>query len=775
MKLRTFIVLAGLGAFATRKVVATRRREPLLLEPGPLPLPGRPAPEPALTEGWRPAPGVQPEDAEPKAWQIAEPVVTRPDSAAENGRPPSADPDDSDTQESAVPAEAESEAQAARVSPETENVAAVDSPADAPVAIEPEPEPEPEAEPAPEPVSMGRGEETAAAPPAEATEETTVGGSEKPDERPDVGPGVVDEGWPVPPDIAAAAPRQVESPASAPVEPVVLPPVINELAASGDPGQSGWSVVLYPEPGASEADAATGESAVDRPDTADEDVVAAALVEAIPLAAAPTPAPDAPTPPEAGGLVGAEVRSALLANRVPLVFVGATPLAMLGLERIVGRLSAVTVHDCFDGRHGGIYVPRGIVPRAYESITEIVNALLAEPEVVDRLRLRPGKIAVLAGDGETERLIAGFGHALALSPADLRQRLAQADELQRIAREADVRSLPAVNGYAASYQELLLLARGLGTDLLVESLDRPDAALVPIGSIEDWSAHQRRLSTEHLRVMRRLNGRQYTIAAVVTAAGVVVGPTIAETCRVPDLPPLGQGGVAASDVAAGLEEELRAELRSVAAAVGGQLRADGLLGLFEVDLTVERRTDTVTLTAIRTDGSLALVLDTVSAVAAGELPLLALHLAAYLETDLGREAPALSETWRASVRPPFSLFVLSEAADLPETITEAPASGIWLLDEGSHGGIRYVRSATDWRTIESQDEAFYLRIARAGAVRAYCGELGVVIFQGLAHDEGRLTERATRWARGLRKNVWTAPSPSGSPAAVPRSGDAVLV
>ncbi|MBM3677556.1 MAG: hypothetical protein FJW96_06680 [Actinobacteria bacterium] len=455
---------------------------------------------------------------------------------------------------------------------------------------------------------------------------------------------------------------------------------------------------------------------------------------------------------------------------------GATPLAMLGLDRVVGRLSAITAHDCFDGRHGGVYVPRTLPVRAFATPLEVGQALLGCDEVVDRLRLRPGKIALLAADEESERLAAGFGHSLALAPVAARRRIAAVTELVHLARDAGVHALPAVTGHAASYQDLLLLARGLGTDLLVESLDRPGEEAVPIVSLADWAAHERRLAAANLRVTRRIDGPGFTLVAVVGGAGTIVSPLVACVRRVPDVAPGGSVALV-SDVAANLDAELVAELRAAAVRLGERFASEGFEGLVELDLAVDRRGGGPTLTAIRPDGSLATILDTVSAVGADELPALALHLAAHLGADLEEDVRRFVERPPDSAREPWSLMLLEDAGDDPESVTEAPASGIWRRDPSAHGGVGYVRSATDWKAVSAEDdEAFYLRIARAGSVRQAGTEVGVVVSRGQALDAGgQASESTLQWARGILKNFWTTPAPADAlPEGSPIPGVAVL-
>jgi pimeloyl-ACP methyl ester carboxylesterase len=80
----------------------------------------------------------------------------------------------------------------------------------------------------------------------------------------------------------------------------------------------------------------------------------------------------------------------------------------------------------------------------------------------------------------------------------------------------------------------------------------------------------------------------------------------------------------------------------------------------------------------------------------------------------------------------WTQFILKQTDDAVETITHAPSSGIWSIADG--GGISYARRDTDWHTVRSQDEAFYLRIASEGQYRYPGADLTVAeaFIEGLA-------------------------------------------
>ena len=84
-----------------------------------------------------------------------------------------------------------------------------------------------------------------------------------------------------------------------------------------------------------------------------------------------------------------------------------------------------------------------------------------------------------------------------------------------------------------------------------------------------------------------------------------------------------------------------------------------------------------------------------------------------------------------------------------ELITEAPASGIWRMDDD--GAISYARRDTDWHTVADEWEAFYLRIAGAGQYRYPGADLGILVTRGrFLDDEHELIDRRGRGSTASR-------------------------
>ncbi|MEP7060404.1 MAG: biotin carboxylase, partial [Actinomycetota bacterium] len=114
----------------------------------------------------------------------------------------------------------------------------------------------------------------------------------------------------------------------------------------------------------------------------------------------------------------------------------------------------------------------------------------------------------------------------------------------------------------------------------------------------------------------------------------------------------------------------------------------------------------------------------------------------------------------------WTQFILKQTGDAVETITHAPSSGIWSIGDG--GGISYARRDTDWHTVRSQDEAFYLRIASEGQYRYPGADLGILVTRGrFMNDEHELLDRAKDWITGIKGQFTSVAPDARTPAIKP--------
>jgi len=116
---------------------------------------------------------------------------------------------------------------------------------------------------------------------------------------------------------------------------------------------------------------------------------------------------------------------------VPILFFGATPFNLLGLDRWVRNFSYITYYDAWDGAHPRVFTPAHKPYREFESGEEINNWLLTNAEVrayIDAATprgVRP-KVAMVFFNSETEDIWQGAG----LRPDPARGQPASAPGLQ---------------------------------------------------------------------------------------------------------------------------------------------------------------------------------------------------------------------------------------------------------------------------------------------------------------------------------------------------------
>ena len=464
-----------------------------------------------------------------------------------------------------------------------------------------------------------------------------------------------------------------------------------------------------------------------------------------------------------------EIRRFFRTARTPVYFVSATAFNLLGIDRWIPTFRYVNYYDSFDGYHPNVFVPRHHAPPLFDSIEEICNYLLGHKDVRDFIgRTGRGKAVFLMFDDETERLAEEAGLEVAFPPAELRKRLDSKLETTRLADEAGVPSVPNVLGRADSYGDLLrlALAAGLGQDLVLQTAygDSGQTTFF-VGSAPDWAEHAEELAGEEIKVMKRIEPREAAIEGVVTRHGTLVGPLMTELTGYPELTPYG-GGWCGNDIfPTVLSERHRSLAREYAVRMGERLRLEGYRGYFELDVLADSDSGALYLGELNPRVTGASSMTNVTAVAYGDMPLFLFHLLEFSGAEYEIDVAALNEAWsHPGAVDEWSQFILKQTEEDVEEIVRAPRSGVWRLDPRAPGGIAFVRRETDWHSVASEDEAFYLRIAAEGQHRYPGADLGILVTRGrLQTDEHELTERAHAWISGIKAQFTGVPIPAQAP------------
>jgi hypothetical protein len=88
---------------------------------------------------------------------------------------------------------------------------------------------------------------------------------------------------------------------------------------------------------------------------------------------------------------------------------------------------------------------------------------------------------------------------------------------------------------------------------------------------------------------------------------------------------------------------------------------------------------------------------------------------------------------------------------------------VWRLHDDRR--ISFARPANDWDSVMDESEAFYMRIAAPGDLRAEGAQLGLLVTRGhLQTDDYQLTERCRRWVDGIKAHFASTPLTAATPS-----------
>ena len=375
-----------------------------------------------------------------------------------------------------------------------------------------------------------------------------------------------------------------------------------------------------------------------------------------------------------------DLREFFRTNQTPIYFISPTAFNLLGIDRWVRNFHYVTYYDSFEGSHPSVFVPQDREAPEFESIEDICNFLLAQPEVTSFVRSNgpDGRAVFVMFDEQTEELAARAGLRVAHPAAELRHRLDSKIVTTQLGNDAGVPSVPNVLGRAASYQELTGLAsrHGLGGDLVVQTpYGDSGKTTFFIKSQADWdnSAAKEPLADHELKVMRRIDHRAIAVEAVRTRYGTLVGPLMNDITGHPELTPY-RGGWAGNDYPATLTSAQKARARDLTCRLGDRLAQEGYKGFFEVDFLVDTGTGELYLGELNPRISGISSMTNVTAGAYADMPLFLFHLLEYLDVDYEVDIGEINERWsREASVDVWSQIIIKETGDQVELLTRAPA------------------------------------------------------------------------------------------------------
>lgn len=467
-----------------------------------------------------------------------------------------------------------------------------------------------------------------------------------------------------------------------------------------------------------------------------------------------------------------DIRRYFHRNETPIYFISATNFNLLGISEWARNFRYINYIDCYDGRHPNVMVPSRTPHHEFSSIEDINNYLLEHKEVLDYIKNRgPGPKGVfLMFDERTEELAAKAGMEVWFPPASLRARVDNKIETVRIGDRAGVPSVPNVLTPVKSYRHLRETCGHLGEDLVLQSAYGDSGHTTFFVSDQaDFDRHAAEIVDEpEIKVMKRVNVRGSAIEACTTRRGTIVGPLMTELVGFGELTPY-RGGWCGNEIfPESFTQEIRDRARDYTFRFGEALRQEGYRGYFELDFLIDQDDGSLYLGELNPRVTGASSMTNHAAFAHADAPLFLFHLLEFSDVDFDLEVDDLNERWSDPDNiDSWSQLVLKHTQTDVDVITAAPESGIWRLDDD--GTMHDSRFDYHRRAVESEREAFYLRISGPGDFRYEGADLGILITRGrLMDDDFRLNERAHAWIRGLKAHYRGTPFSAEPP--IPESG-----
>ncbi len=461
-----------------------------------------------------------------------------------------------------------------------------------------------------------------------------------------------------------------------------------------------------------------------------------------------------------------EIRRFFHRNETPIYFVSATNFNLLGLDEWVKNLKYINYLDCFDGKHPNVMIPSEQPHDEFQSIEDINNYLLQHKEVIDFLGRRGPKpvFVFLMFDETTEKLAKEIGATVWFPKAKLRNRVDNKIETVRIGNKAGVPSAPNTLSEIESWDHLMEVAKEakLGTDLVLQSAfgDSGHTTFF-IKSEADFRRHEHEIVGEgEIKVMKRLVCRGSAIEACATKKGTIVGPLMTELVGFKELTPY-RGGWCGNEIfATAFPPKTRQKARQLTFKFGEQLKKEGYRGYFELDFLVEEKTGEIYLGELNPRITGASSMTNHAAFAHADAPLFLFHLLEFSGKPFDLDVEELNARWAdPDMIDSWSQMVIKHTDDTVDILTDAPPSGIYrMLDDGQ---VVFDRFDYHRRAVESEKEAFFLRILKPGDYRYEGADLGILVIRGRSMTQRhKLTERSKRWIEGIKKAFSAKPLPA---------------
>ncbi|ETX16125.1 biotin carboxylase [Roseivivax halodurans JCM 10272] len=468
-----------------------------------------------------------------------------------------------------------------------------------------------------------------------------------------------------------------------------------------------------------------------------------------------------------------EIRRFFHRNEEPIYFVSATNFNLLGIDEWAKNFKYICYIDCYDGRHPNVFCPSEQPHAEFQSIEDINNYLLSHKEVIDLIKRRGGKprFVFLMFDEETERLAKELGGEVWFPKASLRQNMDNKIETVRIGNKAGVPSVPNTLSEVKNYEHLKQICKehDLGNDLVLQSAfgDSGHTTYFVKSEADFRQCESGIVGEGEIKIMKRIDCRGSAIEACATKEGTIVGPLMTELVGFKELTPYRGGWCGNEILSTAFPPDVRNKARDLTFKFGEQLRKEGYRGYFELDFLIDKKTNELWLGELNPRITGASSMTNHAAFAHADAPLFLFHLLEFSRKKFDLDVDELNARWADPENiDSWSQMVIKHTEDNVDICTAAPETGIYrMLDDG-----RVVFDRFDYhrRAVESENEAFFLRVIRPGDYRYEGADLGILVTRGRSMTKSfKLNERASKWIHGIKSQV------EGKPLPVAQAGPAL--
>ena len=465
-----------------------------------------------------------------------------------------------------------------------------------------------------------------------------------------------------------------------------------------------------------------------------------------------------------------DVRRFFYRNETPIYFISATNFNLLGADEWIKGFKFICYIECFDGLHPNVFSPKEEMPHEeFQSIEDINNYLLEHKEVVDYIKSRgkKGKALFLMFDGRTEKLAKKLGLEVCFPSARMRTFMDNKVNTNRIAEKAGVPCVPYVLSKVKSYEHLNKVSKKeLGTDLVIQTpFGDSGHTTFFISNEKEWEKHADEIVKEkEVKVMKRINCRGSAIEACVTQHGTIVAPLMTELVGFKELTPY-KGGWCGNEIFAdAFTPAIRRKAKKYTQLFGDQLRKEGYKGYFELDFLIDQDNQQLYLGELNPRITGASSITNHAVFALSDMPLFLFHTLEWMNQPYELSVNAINNRWfKPENIDSWGQLIIKYTEKDVKIITEAPRAGIYIMKED--GSIEFSRMDTHRRAVETENEAFFLRISRSGDYFYEGADMGILVMRGrMMTDDFQLRPRAEKWIKAIKNLYKAEPFVASDPA-----------